>query len=118
MANLNDGGLLHAHSRIFFHPTEEEIHDQCFDLCAVLIYALLPRLKYIKETDAERGSTPFSIEEGHDIAVTKWQNILSEIIAGFELYCQDDYDDCDPKSVETVKRATELFGKYMMNLWL
>lgn len=45
--DYEDGGLVEEHSRILFHPTKVELHDQCFNFYETLIAFLLPRLKYM-----------------------------------------------------------------------
>ena len=74
---------------------------------------IAPRLKVFKEQAAEIGDHPVNITS------EKWQEILSQMIEGFELY-SDHFDwpsDDSNENWKKVYKALELFKSWFMNLW-
>lgn len=80
--------------------------------CTIAAF-IAPRLKVFKEQAARIGDHPVSITS------EKWQEILSQMIEGFELY-PDHFNWPSEDSNENWKKvykALELFKNWFMNLW-
>lgn len=74
---------------------------------------IAPRLKVFKEQAARIGDHPVNITS------EKWQEILSQMIEGFELY-PDHFNwtsDDSNENWKKVYKALELFKNWFMNLW-
>lgn len=74
---------------------------------------IAPRLKVFKEQAAEIGDHPVNITS------EKWQEILSQMIEGFELY-SDHFNwpsDVSNENWKKVYKALKLFKNWFMNLW-
>lgn len=73
---------------------------------------ITPRLKRFKKLTI---ATPM------DLTVKQWNNILQEMIDGFEFMASDNYYEWgEPKwdkKHEQINKAVELFAKYIRNLW-
>lgn len=80
--------------------------------CTIAAF-IAPRLKVFKEQAAQIGDHPVNITS------EKWQEILSQMIEGFELYT-DHFNwpsDDSNENWKKVYKALELFKNWFMNLW-
>lgn len=87
--------------------------SEMWSLDCTIAEFIAPRLKVFKEQAARIGDHPCSITS------EKWQEILSQMIEGFELY-PDHFNWPSEDSNENWKKvykALELFKNWFMNLW-
>lgn len=87
--------------------------SEMWSLDCTIAEFIAPRLKVFKEQAAQIGDHPVNITS------EKWQEILSQMIEGFELY-SDHFNWPSEDSNENwqkVYKALELFKNWFMNLW-
>lgn len=87
--------------------------SELWSLDCTIAEFIAPRLKAFKEAAAEIGDHPVSITS------EKWQEILNQMIEGFELY-PNHFNWSSEDSNENWKKvykALELFKNWFMNLW-
>ena len=88
-------------------------NSELWSLDCTIAEFIVPRLKAFKEVSADEGDHPGSLAE------KEWQDILSQMIEGFELY--PNHFHWDPEEQETnwkkVDKAMSLFHKYFFSLW-
>lgn len=87
--------------------------SEMWSLDCTIAEFIAPRLKVFKEQAAQIGDHPVNITS------EKWQEILSKMIEGFELY-SDHFNWPSEDSNENwqkVYKALELFKNWFMNLW-
>lgn len=86
---------------------------EMWNLDCTIAKFIAPRLKVFKEQAAEIGDHPVNITS------EKWQEILSQMIEGFELYSDHfnwSAEDSDA-NWRKVDKALSLFRKWFFNLW-
>ena len=86
---------------------------EMWNLDCTIAEFIATRLKVFKEQAAEIGDHPVNITS------EKWQEILSQMIEGFELY-SDHFNwpsDVSNENWKKVYKALKLFKNWFMNLW-
>lgn len=102
-----------------FEAYKHQRHERGFDnselwsLDCTIAKFIAPRLKAFKEVSADEGDHPGSLTE------KEWQDILSQMIEGFEIY-PDHFNwpsDKQEENWKKVDKAMSLFHKYFFHLW-
>jgi len=115
----NKNGLLNHHSKLFFHPTEKQLDDQCFNLCSVLAGFLLPRLIFFRDHSPGLITYPTQkeIEEDFEGVQKKNDDLINFIIEGFWLELNSCQIERTPEQEEKCKEARRLFAEYWGRFW-
>jgi hypothetical protein len=67
----------------------------------------LPRLKRFRE---------ISIAHPHNITSDEWNDLLDQMIIGFETFLEDNYIG-DQSKVDKIDRALDIFKEWFYHLW-
>lgn len=90
---------------------------------------VLPRLKILKKNKHGIPNEMFPTgaryrdKDGNEneaawkIATPRWEKIMDDMIAGFEICCSGSYPGCVAKREKEVQRAVDLFAKHFFSLW-
>lgn len=87
--------------------------SELWSLDCTIAEFIAPRLKAFKEVSADNGDHPGRLTQ------KEWQDILSQMIEGFEIY-PDHFNWPNDKQEENwkkVDKAMSLFHKYFFHLW-
>lgn len=87
--------------------------SELWSLDCTIAEFIAPRLKAYKEAAAKIGDHPF------DITSEEWQNILGEMVEGFEIYPEHFHwvEEEAERNWKKVNKALSHFHKYFFTLW-
>lgn len=102
-------GILNTNSRIMFHPSENQLHDQCFNLGNVLDAFILVRMDYYRKYHTGMPCNMTSEE---------YQSVLDDICEGLWIAVNDSDYDFDKELVAKVAKARTLLAEQWAGLWL
>ena len=70
--------------------------------------------KGLRSTDAPPKENKWDVDDNH---FKRWDWVLGEMVAAFEIHVEDDGLIVDKKAIERRNRGLKLFGKYYCGLW-
>ena len=89
--------------------------SELWSLDCTIAEFIAPRLKVYKEAAAKIGEHPFDVTE------QEWQNILGEMVEGFEIYPEHlhwvEEEAEAERNWKKVNKALSHFHKWFFNLW-